>query len=181
MRDLLPLLAHGALAPDEAARVRVHAASCASCAAELAVLGVARGVFDGVTPSVDVAAIVAALPPAPGARPALRLEVPRRRVRVPRYALAAAASLILVATLSVGALRVLFDGPGRPDSTDVASAGDGANGASVPVEILGAGGLSELGSEELTALLAELEAMEATVAAEPTTMRQAVTPPPEGI
>ena len=184
LRDLLPLLAHDALGVEETARVRAHLATCASCAAELELLGAARRVFDAVTPQMDVAAIVAGLPipqPTFAGRPVLRLEraASRRRFSLPRYAIAAAASLILVATLSVGALRLVFFGNNGADSLDLAVAASGS--ATGTADILGAGGLSELGSDELTALLAELEAMEATVAAEPTTTRQAVTATPEGI
>lgn len=181
MRDQLPLLAHDALGAEESARVRAHVASCASCAAELELITAARRVFEGATPQLDVAAIAAGLPvpqPTFAGRPVLRLERPthRRRFSFPRYALAAAASLILVATLSVGALRSVFFGGIRADSVEVAAVEPAGT-----ADILGADGLSELGSDELTALLAELEAMEATVAAEPATVRQPVATTPEGI
>jgi len=181
LRDQLPLLARGALGAEESARVLAHVASCAACAAELELLGAARRVFDGATPQINLAAIIAALPvpqPTVAGRPVLRLErsTSARRFAFPRYALAAAASLILVATLSVSALKsVFFDGVSA-DSVDVATAEPVGTAG-----ILGADGLSELGSDELTELLADLEAMEATVAAEPTTLRQPVTPTPEGI
>ena len=186
IRDLLPLLAHDALEADEATRVRAHVASCASCATELELLGAARRVFDGATPQMNAAAIVAGLPvptPTIGGRPVLRLEraAGRRRFSLPSYALAAAASLILVATLSVGALRSVFFGASGSDSTEVAAVETGSGAATETAEILGAGGLSELGTAELTALLAELEAMEATVAAEPNTIRPPTTATPEGI
>ncbi len=180
MQDLLPLHAHGALAAAESARVRAHLATCAACAAELALLESAVRLYAAVTPAVDTARIVAALPsPSTAQRPALRLEPKSRsRFAMPRYALAAAASLLLVATLSLGGLRAFF-GAGddvTPDSTAATS----AVALAVPVEIVGAGGLAELESEELRALLAALDEMELTVAAEPTGFRQPVTTVPEG-
>ena len=180
MRDLLPLHAHGALAAEESARVRAHAASCASCAAEVAALQSAAQLFASVTPTLDSARIIAALPTAaPSARPALRLE-PRARPRftMPRYAIAAAASLVLVATISFGGLRAFFGGNDEvvPDST----AGVTTVALAVPVDIVGAGGLADLESDELRALLAALDEMVLTVAAEPTGFRQPVTSLPEG-
>lgn len=180
LKDQLPLLAHDALGAEETARVRAHLATCASCAAEFELLGAAKRVFDAEAPAVDTSAIIALLPSAPQGRPVLRVErSARRRAVFPRYAFAAAASLILVATLSLGALRAVFFGGTGADSLDIALVEPGS--AATTADILGAGGLSELGSDELTTLLAELEAMEATVAAEPSTIRQPVTTTPEGI
>jgi hypothetical protein len=53
--------------------------------------------------------------------------------------------------------------------------------STVPVDLLGASGLSGLSTAELTTLLAELESMEATVAAEPITLRQPLALAPEGL
>jgi hypothetical protein len=180
MQDLLPLHVRRALAAEESARVRAHVASCASCAAELAVLESAGALFTSATPSVDTSRITAALPAAPTTgRPVLRLEPKARpRFTMSRYAFAAAASLLLVATISFGGLRIYFAGSerGTPDRasrvTTVALA--------VPVDLVGAGGLADLESAELEALLAALDEMEMTVAAEPSVIRHPLSTLPEG-
>lgn len=182
MRDLLPLLARGALAGEAAARVRGHVAGCASCASELAILEAAGALFAAATPAVDTAAILRALPTPPALRPALRLErAAPRRVRLPRYALAAAASILLVATLSLNAVLRTFSGPGTGTDVDIAVDSGIRQLVAAPVDILGADALQDLGADELATLLAELETMEATVAAEPHTLRQPVTSTPEGL
>jgi len=183
-RDALPLLLRGRLSPSEAARVRAHVATCPACAEDLAVLERAAKLFDMATPRVDVSAIVAKLP-APSQRPALRVERGlARRPLVPRYALAAAASLTLVATLSFAALKGrVFDGTTpatvSPDTTMPVS--DVASAAPAPVALVTGAELGELGSSELEALLAELDQFEATIAAEPVSMQRAVVDAPEGL
>lgn len=188
MQDLLPLDVRGALAAGASARVRAHVAGCASCAAERAVLETAGALFASLTPQVDTARIAASLPAAPAApvvapratsRPVLRLgRTARRAFTLPRYALAAAASLLLVATISFAGLRAFFadDLTVSPDS-----AGNGALVAlAVPVELVGAGGLADLESDELRDLLLTLDEMELTVASEPVGFRRPVTILPEG-
>lgn len=181
MRDLLPLLAHDALEPAEAARVRAHLVGCASCAAELELVAGARALFAAATPPLDVEAIRRRLPMTPSpsgprvARPA------RSFFAMPRYALAAAASLILVATLSLTLLRPIFFGAGS-GGVDVAALDSGAVSVTrVPVSLLGASDLNDLSADELTLLLDELDQMEATIADEPFTMRAPLTQLPEGI
>ncbi|CAN5226744.1 hypothetical protein BH09GEM1_BH09GEM1_36340 [soil metagenome] len=60
VRDQLPDLVHDRLTAAMRASVEAHVAACADCAAELALLRDLRAVR--VTPTVDVASIVAALP-----------------------------------------------------------------------------------------------------------------------
>jgi predicted anti-sigma-YlaC factor YlaD len=61
IREALPDLVHGTLSSDERARVQEHLGRCVDCAAELAII---RAVHNGVaTTPVDVARIVAAIPP----------------------------------------------------------------------------------------------------------------------
>lgn len=191
-RDALPLLLRGRLAPSEAARVRAHVATCAACAEELALLERSAKLFDMATPRVDVAAIVAKLPAAPQ-RPALRVDRGGARGPfVPRYAWAAAASLTLVATLSFAALKGrVFDGTSgatvAPDTATpvpsvppVVPVVPVAPAAQVPAALVTGAELGELGSSELEALLAELDEIEATIAAEPVSMQRAVMDAPEG-
>ena len=95
-----------------------------------------------------------------------------RPARIPRYVLAAAASLVLVVTLALPTIRAVFNGDpvaavdsGHPATPVVAVA---------PVELVGSADLADLGVDELTTLLAELEQFDGTVAAEPVAIRQAV-------
>lgn len=178
MRDRLPMLAAGALGASEAAALRGHLAGCAACREELAVLETAGRVFAAATPVIDTAAVLAKLPAAPGARPALRL-VPasRRTFGLPRYALAAAASLTLVATLSFAVLRDRSGGGSV--GVDIASDSSLPGAPSVPVAMLGGGDLADLSAAELRALLAELDDIEATVAAEPSRVQVPLIAAPE--
>lgn len=176
MRDLLPLLAHGALDAHASARVRTHVAGCEACRAELALVERAGAAIDASVPALDLAAITA------GVRRAtrLRLERPARARWMPRRVAAVAASLLLVATASIG---VFATRDGRPGASLVDSAGVAGSvpdrrivaSAGVPVP----GGLSELSDDDLVTLLAELDRVEATVEAEPLSMRQAVVDVPE--
>ena len=194
MRDLLPLLAHDALEGSEAELVRAHVASCAACSAELQLLERAAALFSAATPAIDTGAILAKLPTAPSVRPTLRVEqgslAARRPSRVPRYALAAAASLLLMATISVTVLRPIFTGTNA--GVDTASVDTGAVGtapvasattstAAEPVAIVGGTELSDLGVDELTQLLNELDQMDANVAAEPRSLREPITSGSEGM
>ncbi|MEX2181008.1 MAG: zf-HC2 domain-containing protein [Gemmatimonadaceae bacterium] len=192
MRDLLPLMAHDVLGVHEAARAREHLATCPDCAAELALLRAASRVFAAATPAVDPAAIVRSLPSPPvgaeraAARPPLRVERTRRAGRanwMPRRYLAAAASLLIVGTLSLTVLERFYgERTGVTAGSDGTTADSGRRaGLAVPVDLLGAIDLADLGADELTAFLVELDGLEATVAAEPITMRQPLVAAPEGI
>lgn len=191
-RELLPLLLRGRLNPSEAARVRAHASACPACTEERSVLERSRRLFDAATPTVNVAAIVAKLPSAPQ-RPQLTVSSGRaRRPLVPRYALAAAASLTLVATLSWSVLQ-----DGTAGSTDMANvtAPDtslptqvvartpsfAAEGQTGPSSYVGSVGLEDLGATELETLLSELDALEATISAEPLSVQRPVVNAPEGL
>ena len=192
MRDLLPLLAHDALTGEDATALQAHLASCASCAAELRTITAAAALFAAATPQVDTAAILAKLPAPPVARPALRLEpsatAVRPRFRMPRYALAAAASLMLMVTLSLTVLRPIFFGVAP--SVDLVTVETGTVDSAVqpaapvsvePVASLGGTEFKDLGVDELTQLLSELDQMEANIAAEPRSMRDPITTGPEGL
>lgn len=200
LRDLLPLMAHDALSAAERARVNEHVAHCAACREELSILVATVTAVEAATPSVSVAAITAAVQRATigegrlveraplrlHTRDARRAATPVRRTWVSRQVLAAAASLVLVVTLSLTVLTRTF-GPsggttvdGMPDSsmgmTDSAGAARlvASSGLSVT------GGLSDLSDEDLTTLLAELEQVDATVEAEPVSMHRALVNEPEG-
>lgn len=192
MRDQLPLLAHDALDGAEAAAVQAHLTNCSSCAVELRTLTAAAALFAAATPVVDTAAILARLPQAATARPSLRLESSARgsrpAFRMPRYALAAAASLVLMVTLSLAALRPIFQG-GTP-SVDVAQVdtGIGEVGSAVagpvavdPIASVGGTELKDLGVDELAQLLEELDRLEANITAEPRSLHGSLTSDAEGM
>ncbi len=197
MRDLLPLLAHDALAPVEAARVRGHVAGCAPCRAELALLGTLRERFEAATPALDIGAITAGVQretlartatraTRPASRGGLRLErsTARRGNWMPRRYLAAAASLVLVGSLSLAVLGRIFGGGASGVDTEVAVAlsldSAPAAIAASAAGLIVADGLSDLDADALSALLAELESVEATVAAEPVSIRQPIVDAPGG-
>lgn len=185
MRDLLPLLAHDALEPAEAAAVRAHLAVCGSCVAELAVIESASRAISASVPVVSTAAILAGVQRRTRLkveRPAVSPSSPRTAARwMPRRYAMAAASLILVASASLAVVARTFGGPDvtLTDSLTVA-AGDSAPAARVAAAgISVTGGLSDLSDDDLSALLAELDQVEATVAAEPASMRRALVDDPE--
>ncbi|MCE9601513.1 MAG: zf-HC2 domain-containing protein [Gemmatimonadetes bacterium] len=193
MRDLLPLLAHGSLEAAEAERVRMHSAGCAECAAELAVLETSRLVLRASAPRVDVAAIAAAVGQSAAgasAAPVLRVErggakpvaaVARRSVWRSRQLLAAAASLLIVASLS---LRLLDrtpssnEGPSAPDTATVIATDPAPPAAAAGSELSVGDALVDLTSDDLSALLTELEGFDGKITIEPAAMRQPVVDTP---
>jgi anti-sigma factor RsiW len=178
LRDQLPLLARGELTPVAAATLRGHVAACVDCAAELAVLERAGHLFAAATPRIDTAAILAKLPAAPGTRPVLTVSRGSRRpLGMPRYVLAAAASLVLVATLSLGAIRDAVFGGGS--ATDVGPDTGASVVAAAPSALVGGHELDDFNVDELETLLSELDQLEATVAAEPTRIQAPVSTVPE--
>ncbi len=180
MRDQLPLLVRGLRSTNEATQLKAHLAECAACAAEFNVLERSARLFDQATPRIDTAAILAKLPAAPGSRPALTVSHGRSRpFGLRRYALATAASFLLVASLSLGALRESFFG-GKP-GTDIVGDSSTPMVAMLPVGLVGGNELGELGVDDLETLLKELDQLEATVAAEPVTMQRPVSSAPEGL
>lgn len=151
VRDELPALLHGRLTAARRAAVEAHLATCAACAGELAVL---REVHDALAaaPAVDVAAIVRALPrPAAGA--AVVSLPARRRWR--------ATTVLPLAAAAVAALAVALPFLRGTDDTLPAPSGVVAM-AGVPA-VVG----RDLSSEELVALIADVESVEALPSAEP--------------
>jgi anti-sigma factor RsiW len=194
MRDQLPELAHGLLAAHAAAGLRAHVASCASCAAELAALETARLVLQASAPRIAVAAIAQAVTRAvPTQRPALRVErggppapaVARRAIWRSRQFLAAAASLLIVASVAIPVLngaRGVEPGVSAPDTAVVAvrDTPTTAAPASAQSSFAVSEGLADLSNDDLSTLLAELDGVEATIAAEPYSLRPPLVDTPEG-
>ena len=184
MRDRLPALVHGTLPSADEARVRSHVAGCAACGAEVTLIETARTVLAASGPRIDTAAIVAAVTSPSltlirggagagagaggGARP--------RGNWVPRQYLAAAASLLVVGSLAIPSVRGALLGDRETAAPDPVVATGVADGAGLAL----AGGLADLSDDDLTALLAALEAVEPTVASEPGTLRTPLVDSPEG-
>ena len=158
IRELLPEYLGGTLSASRRAEVDAHVASCAECADELTVLRLVREAYAG-SPAVDVKAIVAALP-RKSARPAMRVQVggPVNRSwrRSHAFQIAAAVSFIALGGISLAVARSFFDGNPSAVAPDTLV----AMNAETPA-ISFAGGVSDLGDEDLEALLSALEEIEA--------------------
>ena len=159
IRELLPEYLNGTLSATRRAEVETHVAACAECADELAVLRLVREAY-AEAPAVNVNAIVAALPRS-AARPAMRTVQSGARVqrswrRSHAFQIAAAVSFIALGGISLAVARSFFNGnvPAVERDTLV------ANGVETPA-ISFAGGVSDLGDEDLEALLTALETIEA--------------------
>ena len=155
IRELLPEYLNGTLSATRRAEVETHVAACAECADELTVLRLVREAY-AEAPAVNVNAIVAALPRS-AARPAMRTPVQRSWRRSHAFQIAAAVSFIALGGISLAVARSFFNGntPAGQVDTGIAS-----NGAETPA-ISFAGGVSDLGDEDLEALLTALETIEA--------------------
>ena len=147
MRDLLPDLLHDRLAADVRAEVQAHAASCADCRAELALLrDVQAAVARRRTPAIDTARVSAGLPPY------------RARSRwlatSQSWPMRVAAAVVLVA----GAATLLRDrGPGmRPDTVVAAATAE-----------LSVGALADIEDNDLQSLLDGMAKLEAVTPSEP--------------
>jgi anti-sigma factor RsiW len=155
IRELLPEYLGGTLSDARRREVSEHIATCQACTDELALLALVREAYTEATPAVNVSAIVAALPKkAP--RPAIRSW---RRTQA--FQIAAAASFIALGGISLAVARSFFNGGSTVAQIDTAVV---PNSTSVNAEapaISFAGGVSDLGDEDLEALLTALETIEA--------------------
>lgn len=184
MRDLLPEMAHGRLSAAAAAELRAHVNGCGECAAEFAVLETSRLVLQANAPRIDVAAITAAVT----SRPALRVErggaavptVARRSIWRSRQLLAAAASILIIVSVSLP----LMNGARVDEAAGTALDTVAAVTTDTPAVTVAAGlavgeGLTDLTADDLSTLLAELESVEATINAEPSALRAPIVDTPE--
>jgi anti-sigma factor RsiW len=141
VRDLLPDLVHDRLAPAVRREVEAHAAGCADCREELALLRTMRAWLRHA-PAVNAAAIAAAIP------------AYRAPVRRSRAGWRAAAAIVILAA-GGGSVAVLRGGSdvARDSSTVTAAA---------PRELaMGSGAIGDLDDRELSALLRDLESLDA--------------------
>ena len=154
MRDLLPDLLHAQLDAAARARVEAHLRACADCREELELL---RGVRDAApTPRVDVRAIVAAIP------------AYRRQRAWASPAWRAAAAIIFLA-VGGSTVATLVHHSSVTDSlrvTQVASGNDSAVGAG-DIELQVGYGYADLTDTQLTALLKDVQQMNAVPMSEP--------------
>jgi anti-sigma factor RsiW len=188
MQEALPAFRAGRLDAAEAESVRTHLASCEACTRELELLTTAQAVLDQATPVVDAARIAAAVIGASAKAERAPVAAPRvitlrtRRWWASRQLLAAAASILVVVSLSIPALRGTGHAPavdGRLDSMVAAEMTGGLGGHAVAPSIDLAGGLADLSSAQLETFLKELDQVEATVRAEPVTIALPLIDSPE--
>lgn len=178
IRDVLPELVNGTLPAGDVARVQEHVSACADCAAEVELLRTARAAMR-LAPVMDTTRIAAAVQASTAQRLAAR--------RAPAARVARIASLSLVAV--IGALGVWS----LRDSTPAAPAASEApatvalttpeslrtveqarpavaQAARAPVQLALGGDMSQLGDDDLLALLSEVSALEAMPGEEPASL-----------
>jgi len=180
IRELLPERAGGALSAADIARVDAHLAACGLCTSELALISAARRSLR-VTPSIDIGRISASVVAATAApsRPQLvRAGGPRPAAHL-RWIGWKAAAAITIAAAGIGSFAVWHstDDAAAPNAGPVAVAPApvaatavtapqpatsepvlvaSASGASRPAELGVGGGLGDLSSSDLQALLGDL-------------------------
>jgi anti-sigma factor RsiW len=168
VRELLPDYLHGRLGGTERERVEAHLAGCAECSGELALLRSVRQAY-AHAPAMDVAAIARALP-----RPRrVAARPPLGRPMLLR--IAAVVSFIALGGISLATVRSVLDGGGRVIDTlqvldrgsDTGAGSNDSAGSRVAPAISFGGGVSDLATEDLAALLAALESLEAVPSLEP--------------
>ena len=164
IRELLPEYLNGTLSARRREEVREHVTACDDCAQEMALLQLVRQAYVEVTPAVNVHAIVSALPRR-ASRPARRSWRSTQALQI-----AAAVSFVTLGGISLAVARSFFNGnpTAAPVETMIA-----ANTTAVSTDIPAisfAGGVSDLGDEDLEALLSALESIEALPVTEPAEM-----------
>lgn len=175
IRDVLPELVSGTLPAGEVARVQEHVRACAECAAEVELLRTARAAMR-LAPAMDTARIAAAVQASTAQRLAAR--------RAPAARIARIASLSLVAVigaLGIWSLRgsspttaeapvaAVITAADQPGAIEPARAVE-SQGVRAPVQLALGGDMSQLGDDELLALLSEVSALEAMPGAEPASL-----------
>ena len=152
IREQLPEYLSGTLSARRRAEVEAHLASCEDCADELELLRLVRAAYSETTPAVNVKAIVAALPKR-ASRPAIRAW---RRSHA--FQIAAAVSFIALGGISLAVARSFFTPESLQPDTAIAV---------IETPISFAGGLSDLGDDDVEALISALETIEALPVVEP--------------
>ena len=156
IREQLPEYLSGTLSARRRAEVEAHLAGCEDCSDELELLTLVREAYTETALAVNVNAIVSALPKR-ASRPAVRTW---RRSHA--FQIAAAASFIAVGGLSLAVARSFFTT--TPEVVQVDTVAFNTIGET-PISF--AGGLSDLGDEDVEALISALESIEALPVVEP--------------
>lgn len=160
MRELLPEYLGGTLSAPRRAEVDAHLAGCADCTDELALLQLVREAYAATAAPVNVNAIVRALPRR-ATRPVVRSWGRRHALQI-----AAAVSFIALGGMSLAVARSFFiDNPGGLPSDSIVAVTPALGGEEPAISF--AGGVSDLGDEDLEALLSALESIEALPVTEP--------------
>lgn len=151
IREMLPDLLHGAVAPGERQRIDAHLAKCGQCRKELEVLRTVHGaaVF---APSIDVGSVARQIPPYRIIMPAAEIPVPSRMVK---WLVAAGLALVMV-----GGGSVLMRHGDDVQATRVVATAP-SNGLAL------ASGVDGLSDGGLVQLMNEMSGFDALPAAEP--------------
>ncbi len=172
IRDVLPELVSGTLPAGDAARVQEHVRVCPECAAEVELLRTARAAMR-LAPAMDTARIAAAVQASTAQRLAARRAPAARLARIAGLSLAAVIGALGVWSLrgsSPGAVdapavtpAAVTDAPGAIQSPGIVE----SRSVRAPVQLVLGGDISQLGDDELLALLSEVSALEAMPGEEP--------------
>ena len=155
IREMLPDVLHGTLAPGDRSRVDAHLATCGECRSELETLRAVQGaaVF---APNIDVDQIVRQIPPYRIITPAEKRPTASRTV-----GWLVAASLALVIAVGGSVMTGRTDVPEAPSSAAVVSA------PATPTHSLAlASGVEDLSDGGLAQLISELNGFDALPAAD---------------
>lgn len=175
IRDVLPEMINGTLPAADVARVREHVRACGDCAAEVELLRAARAAMR-LTPTMDTARIAAAVQASTARRLSARGAPQARVVRVAGLSLVA-----MIAALAIWSPRDSSPPASDAPATSALTAPDKpgaieqtrpveARGARAPLQLALGGDMSELGDDELLALLSEVSALEAMPGEEPASL-----------
>ena len=173
IRDLLPELVSGTLPAGEAVRVQEHVRVCADCAAEVGLLRTARAAMR-LAPTMNTARIAEAVQASTSQRLAAR-RIPARVGRI-----AALSLIVVVGAVGLWSTRdteIVTDGAVAQTAT--VPAGDAPTvveqpsevtqprtATRAPVQLALGGDISQLGDDDLVALMQEVAALEAMPGAE---------------
>ncbi len=175
IRDVLPELVNGTLPTGDVARVQEHVRACADCTAEVELLRTARAAMR-LAPAMDTARIATAVQASTAQRLAARRAPAARVARVAGLALVA-----VIGALGVWSLRdsspalpeapatVAVTAPEQQRAVEQAQPAE-SQGVRVPVQLALGGDMSQLGDDELLALLSEVFALEAMPGEEPASL-----------
>jgi anti-sigma factor RsiW len=175
IRDQLPDYVHDRLDTAARALVAAHVATCASCAAEVALLATARRVLTAAAPRIDTARVVAALPAPPRATARPALVRPAQPARRSAFHLTTWRIAAVVATIAIGGASIaVIRGITQPDVTAV-SVPPRAVEAPTPTEALAdnnvalpdGGRIGELSDDDVQSLLNDIDQLDGVPDASP--------------